>query len=114
MFDPFDSFFVITLRVAELRHANLTEYFLFISQSFLYLPRPVIKAHDPSCVAPKCSRRNMLVSLLELFKHIQFFVYKVACPSSGDFGEIFGGYVEEMWRTFGGILKEMCRKFGGR
>ena len=42
------------------------------------------------------------------------FLNKVACPSSGDCGEIFGGYVEEIWRTFGGSLEEMCRKFGGR
>ena len=39
---------------------------------------------------------------------------KVACPSSGDFGGIFEGYLEEIWRTFGGFLEEICRKFGGR
>ena len=31
----------------------------------------------------------------------------MACPSSGDFGGIFEGYVEEMLRTFGGILNEI-------
>ena len=38
---------------------------------------------------------------------------KVACPSLGDFGGIFGGYLEEMWRTFGGFVEEIWRKIGG-
>ena len=50
---------IITLRVAELQPGNLTECFIYVSSTFLYIPGPVImKAFYRSCSAPKCSRKN--------------------------------------------------------
>ena len=43
-----------------------------------------------------------------------FLKNKEACQSSGDFGGISGGYLEEIWRMFGGIWEEICRTIGGR
>ena len=42
-------------RVAELRPAILTDLFLYFSSTFISLPGPVMKALDPSRLAPKCS-----------------------------------------------------------
>ena len=39
-----------------------------------------------------------------------FFKNKEACPSSGHFGGLFRGYLEENWRTFGGFGEEKRRK----
>ena len=43
--------------MAELQPANLSELFVYFSSTFLNLPGPVIKALDPSRLAPKFSRR---------------------------------------------------------
>ena len=40
-------------RVAELRLANLTGHIFYSSPTFLYLPGRVMKALDPSVLAPK-------------------------------------------------------------
>ena len=48
-----------------------------------------------------------MYSLQGVFKN------KEACPSSGDFEGIFGGYLEEMWRTVGGHLDEFWRTIVG-
>ena len=42
-----------------------------------------------------------------------FFKNKEACPSSGDFGGIFAGYLEDIWRNFEGNVKEMWMKLRG-
>ena len=46
--------------MAELPSANLVEFFLYFSSTFLYLQGPVMKALDPRCLAPKLSRQNRL------------------------------------------------------
>ena len=45
--------------MAELRPANLTEFFLYVSSTFLYLSGAVVKA-DPSFLAPKTLRPYFL------------------------------------------------------
>ena len=41
--------------MAELQPANLTDFLLHFSSTFLYLPGPVMKALDPSFLTPKFS-----------------------------------------------------------
>ena len=42
-----------------------------------------------------------------------FFKNKEACPSSGDLGGMFGGYVGDIGGIFGGYLEDIWMKFGG-
>ena len=62
------SFLVMTLKVAELRPANLLEFFLYFSPTFLYLPGPVLKALDPNFLAPTCSRTSFFEKRLLNFQ----------------------------------------------
>ena len=49
------SFLSYLFRVAELRPANLIEWFLYFSSTFLYPPGPVMKPLDPRCLVPMIS-----------------------------------------------------------
>lgn len=46
----------LIFRVAELRPANLAEYFLYFPSTFLYLPRPVTQSLEPNFQPPRSSR----------------------------------------------------------
>ena len=54
-----------------------------------------------------------LALLIPFAGPITVFLFKEACPSSEDLGGIFGGYLEEIWRTFGCILEQNCKKLEG-
>ena len=60
--------------MAELRPANLMEFFLYFFATFLYLPGPVMKAIDPSLLALKFSRKDKNVNECENAKRIHFLV----------------------------------------
>ena len=65
---------------------------------------------DSNKIDPKCFEEGIGLVTLRVRGLLK---NKVACPSSGDFGAIFGGCLEDVWRNFGGNLQEIWRTLRG-
>ena len=88
---------VITSRGGGLTSWTFSDLFFYVSSSFLYLPGPVIRAVDPSCLAPKssicCSRVSNCqctpVSMNSLFREF----WRGIVGGVRDYlGEMLGGF----------------------